>query len=253
MQSCMEKLYLWFKTPLGERLLQTEKELIQQILPDLFGFHLLQIGCIGDGELLDSSRILHRCVLSPNLPQITLNYSFVYAQIDASLPIAQESVDVVLLPHVLEFSHNPQQILFEVERILIAHGYLIIIGFNPLSVWGLWHRFSRQQQAPWCSKFLPLIQVKDWLYEFNFDKIQQHSLFFAPPLHRKYLPTKYLDNLALQWTKDFGAVYVLVVQKNVINLTPIKPKWLSDNRLPNSSIVKPSLEKNYLNNDAKFD
>ena len=50
----------WFNTRLGQRLLQQEAEALQQILPHLFGYHLLQIGNFGEGCLLESSRIMHR-------------------------------------------------------------------------------------------------------------------------------------------------------------------------------------------------
>ncbi|WP_353572519.1 class I SAM-dependent methyltransferase [Candidatus Albibeggiatoa sp. nov. BB20] len=229
MGTCLAELYQWFTTPLGERLLQSEVQLMQQILPNLFGYHLLQIGNIGHGQLLESSRINHRCISCLGSPQHSaLDYSTVHASSD-DLPFAHDSVDVVVLPHVLEFEPNPHQILREVERILIAEGHVVIIGFNPVSLWGLWHRFlSHRKQAPWCSQFLPVLRVKDWLTLLEFEKLQQHTLFFAPPVNSHWAAMKRVDKFGQRWGKDFGAVYVLVAKKRVSTLTPIKPKWTAE-------------------------
>ncbi|MCV6639613.1 class I SAM-dependent methyltransferase [Candidatus Albibeggiatoa sp. nov. NOAA] len=228
MGTCLAELYHWFATPLGERLLQSEARLMQQILPDLFGYHLLQVGNIGYGKLLESSRINHRCILCLRNPHFEDPYSILHASAD-NLPFASDSVDVVVLPHVLEFEEHPHQILREVERVLIAEGHVVIIGFNPVSLWGLWHRFiSRRKQAPWCSQFLPVLRVKDWLALLEFEKVQQHTLFFAPPFYSHWVTMKRLDKFGSRWGKDFGAVYVLVARKRVATLTPIKPKWTAE-------------------------
>lgn len=176
MGTCLSELHQWFATPLGERLLHSEAQLMQQILPDLFGYHLLQVGHIGHGQLLESSRIHHRCILCLHQSYAESTYATVHGHAH-ELPFAHDSLDVVVLPHVLEFEANPHQILREVERTLIAEGHVVIIGFNPVSLWGLWHRFlSRRKQAPWCSQFLPVLRVKDWLTLLGFEKVQQHTL-----------------------------------------------------------------------------
>ena len=228
MGTCLAELQQWFATPLGERLLQSEAQLMQQILPDLFGYHLLQIGNVGHGQLLESSRIHHRCISCLHPSSTEPSYPAVHADAHC-LPFAPDSLDVVVLPHVLEFESDPHQILQEVERVLIAEGHVVIIGFNPVSLWGLWHRFvCRHKQAPWCSQFLPILRVKDWLTSLGFEKVQQHTLFFAPPFSKHWLSMKRVDKFGRRWAKDFGAVYILVAKKRVSMLTPIKPKWTTE-------------------------
>jgi SAM-dependent methyltransferase len=221
------QLNRWFKTPLGQRLLNTEADTLQQILPQLFGYHLIQIGDVGHGRLLDSSRIMHRCVLTkpPNL--ICPPYSAIYAQADA-LPFAHDSIDVVVLSHILEFEDHPHEILREIERILIPEGHVVILGFNPFSLWGISRWFlSNRQDAPWCGRFLTLLRIKDWLTLLGFDIIEQQIFFFAFPFHNDRLKnyTLWLETFANQWLKNFGAAYLLVAKKRVATLTPIKPKW----------------------------
>ena len=51
-------------------------------------------------------------------------------------PLPRHSIDVVIIPHVLEFTRNPGAVLKEVERVLIAEGHLIITGFKPMELMG---------------------------------------------------------------------------------------------------------------------
>lgn len=218
----------WFHTPLGKRLLQKEADALQQILPQLFGYHLLQIGSIGEGCLLESSRIMHRCILTTTTSVTHLACSHVYAAVTA-LPFAQDSLDVVVLPHTLEFEENPQEILREVERILIPEGYVVILGFNPISLWGMWHwlRARYKPAAPWCGRFLPLLRLKDWLALLDFEVKDQRTFFYALPFHNDRFKnfTILLEKMGAHWLNNFGAVYLIVAKKRVVTLTPIKPKW----------------------------
>ncbi|RKZ42038.1 MAG: methyltransferase [Gammaproteobacteria bacterium] len=223
------QLNQWFKTFLGQRLLREETKVLQQILPQLFGYHLLQIGDVGHGCLLESSRIMHRCVLGKTVNTICKPYSSVYALAD-DLPIASDSIDVVILPHILEFEKKPHDILREVERILIPEGHLVILGFNPLSLWGFWcWLFARRDTVAWCGRFLPLVRLRDWLALLGFDLKKQETFFFGLPFQKDRFKnyTQFLEKMGSRWTFNFGAVYIVVAQKRVATLTPIRSKWLT--------------------------
>lgn len=221
----------WFETPLGQRLFNVEADIVQTILPDLFGYHLVQIGSIGQGRLLDSSRIMHRCIACSDTHFIPPSpYSLVCAHADA-LPFAADSIDVAVMPHSLEFADEPHTVLREVQRVLIPEGHIMLLGFNPLSLWGVWGWFlARRQTAPWCGDFVSLLRIKDWLALLGFDLIRQETLFFAPPFRNKYLVnhTQFLDRMGSRnrWANNLGAVYILVAKKRVMTLTPLKPMWL---------------------------
>jgi SAM-dependent methyltransferase len=232
------QLNRWFQTPLGKRLLSEETCILQQILPQLFGYHLLQIGNVGHGRLLESSRIMHRCVSSLSANTICKPYSSVYALADA-LPFAQDSLDVVVLPHVLEFEENPHEVLREVERVLIPEGHVVILGFNPVSLWGIWRWFfARRETAPWCGRFLPQLRIKDWLALLGFDLKKQQTFFFALPFHSDRFKnyTKSVEKIGSRWAGNFGAVYVVVAKKRIATLTPIKSRWLTQPTLVTEAV-----------------
>jgi ubiquinone/menaquinone biosynthesis C-methylase UbiE len=54
-----------------------------------------------------------------------------------ALPFDSASLDLVVLPHTLELASDPHQTLREVERVLVPEGRVVIVGFNPASLWGL--------------------------------------------------------------------------------------------------------------------
>src|SRR5689334_12331066 len=132
----------WFQTPLGQYLLEKERAYLDDVTPDIFGYHALQLG-MTEVDFLRASRIAHRMrVAASGEPDL-------YAKCH-ELPIATQSVDLVILPHVLEFADEPHQILREVDRVMMPEGRLVIVGFNPWSLWGLRSAmgFSRDRY-PW--------------------------------------------------------------------------------------------------------
>lgn len=224
----------WYRLDLGRRLLETECAQLAELLPDLFGYHVLQIGCLADTDLLGSSRITHRVVLAGESEGsggvVTPG---IYARADA-LPIATDSVDVVLLAHTLEFEADPHGVLREAERVLIPEGHVIILGFNPWSLWGVWRlALSGRVRPPWCGRFISLLRMKDWLALLGFDIVVQRSYFFRPPLQHAGVMKRlrFMEALGSRAWPNMGGAYLLLAKKRVATLTPIKPRWAVPRRL----------------------
>src|SRR5471032_2568837 len=167
----------WFTTPLGQYLLEKEQAYLDDATSDIFGFHALQVG-LAKFDLLRASRIAHRVrVDATGLPDL-------YAK-SHELPVATQSVDLVVLPHALEFAAQPHEILREVDRVMMPEGRLVIVGFNPWSLWGLRSAvgFSRSE-VPWNGRFVSLLRVKDWLALLGFDVNAGRLVGYAPPFDR---------------------------------------------------------------------
>lgn len=156
----------WRQSPRAQRLLTRQIHEVSRVLPDLFGRHLLQIGSWGDsGELLAGSEMLHKAVLGTvrGLPGQALIEP-------ERLPLAAKTVDAVLLAHALEFARSPQSVLREVNRILTDRGRLMVLGFNPWSVWGLRQRFGLRYRAfPPGAQFVRAGRLHDWLELLDFE------------------------------------------------------------------------------------
>lgn len=216
-------LRAWYQRPVGRLLQEMERRQLEEILPTLFGYHLLQVGSVHSDDLLASSRISHRVVVDPDGNEHVCSSLVAYPD---SLPVIGDSVDVAILPHTLEFERDPHEILREIDRILIPEGHIVVLGFNPWSIWGL-RRLLRRRKAPWNGDFLSLTRLKDWMALLGFDIVQVRHHFFRPPLRRHTLMTKlgFMEKLGARFWPRLGGAYVLVARKRVTTLTPIKPRW----------------------------
>lgn len=139
-------LAAWLETPLGMYLLERELKYVDDVIADVFGYNALQLG-LPEHDFLRASRIPFKCRIAPE-GTVDLRAEFF------DLPIASNSIDLLLLPHALEFSAQPHQILREVQRVLMPEGHAVIACFNPWSLWGVRRLFSRAADVyPWCGRF----------------------------------------------------------------------------------------------------
>lgn len=229
-------LSAWFDTELGRELLVAENRLLGHILPDLFGYHALQLGQLVTANLLLGSRIRHRIVADAALRPVE-GLSPLLARPD-SLPLADSSVDVVVLHHLLDVSANPHAVLREASRVLLPEGHLVILGFNPWSLWGLW-RFFRMPWAstPWLRQVLSPHRMSDWLTLLDFDVVGVESAFFLPPVDTALVRRRlsWLEPLGMRYWSQGGASYALLARKRVSCLTPLRL------RQPLLQLLRPAL------------
>lgn len=221
MEAMLRQMDLWYRTPLGTRLLEVEYATLTPYLQDNFGSRLLQVGGPGEVFLFHQSNTFHSVRISPEYKSIFKGPSVRGSFTD--LPFLPDSMDVVLLPHVLELASDPFAILSQSQIVLAPEGRLIILGFNPWSVWGLCKYSWPHKKLPWCANFLSATRVKKWLVENGFEIEEMRSLFFRPPVKtekslEKWMPLEALGRLL--WANN-GAVYLMVARKHVVPLMPI--------------------------------
>lgn len=232
----------WFQRAPGTLVLEAERERLDSILPDLFGFHLLQVEHLGDVDLIAASRVRNRMVMGMDDPPTGLPYPYIRACAEA-MPVASDNVDVVVLPHVLEFQANPHQTLREVERVLVPEGHVVITGFNPWSLLGLRRLIpGRRRHEPWSGEFLGRPRIRDWLALLGFDLVYSGSCFYRPPFGNRALLERLggLERLDGGPWDLFGGVYVIVGRKRVVTVTPIRPRWGARTRLLSGGIAEPT-------------
>lgn len=215
------QLRQWYELPLGQALRACEQRRLEEILPDLFGYHLLQVGALANG-VLSASRVLHRAVMAVADEPRTDHQAGLRGD-PAQLPIAGDSLDALVLYHTLDFAPDPHQVLREAERVLVAEGSIVILGFNPWSLWGARHALGRRRGMPWCGRFVSLTRLRDWLSLLGFETVSTGQLFRRPPMQRSVL----LERLAfMEGARALpGGVYVMVARKKVLTMTPVKPRW----------------------------
>jgi len=220
-----QALKAWLASPRGKRLLALEERELSRVLPSLFGRHCLQIGHWGNGELLSSVDMLHRAVLG------TLLDGFGDAQAVTCLdhlPIKERSVDAVLLPHTLEFAPSPHNLLREVDRVLSDRGRLMILGFNPWSLWGLRRVLGLGARTfPPGARFHSTGRLGDWLELLDFEvaEVRRFGVGFPWTEARTAGEPFTLASVAT----PMAEAYLIVAKKRVIPMSLIA-------RLPRAQI-----------------
>ena len=240
--STRHQLYRWLSQGPGGLIAEAESRHLERILPDLFGYHLVQVGHLGPRDVLAHSRILNRLVVDIDGSPTPAGYPSLRGRADA-LPIESDSVDVALLPHVLEFETEPHQALREASRIVVPEGHLVVCGLNPFSLTGLWRlALRRTGNIPWTGRFLGPNRIKDWLALLGFDILGLDACFMRPPVRNPRLLSRlgYFERAAHPRLPVLAAAYVVHARKRVTTLTPIRPRWRPRRRLAAVGLAGPS-------------
>jgi len=223
----------WLRTPVGRYLLAWEQQYLDHAVVDLFGFHALQLG-LPQLDALQANRMPHRWIAS--------DASVVAASADAAstavavalhcdfdaLPFDSQSLDLVVLPHSLELARDPHLALREVERVLRPEGRVVIVGFNPASLWAVRQRWGHVARRlglggkgslflPRAGEFIGYRRLRDWLRLLSFEVEAGRFGCYRPPVaSEKWLSRfEWTERAGDRWWPVFGAVYSLTAVKRV--------------------------------------
>ena len=238
-----DKLSEWYQSPLGETVYAEEMSKLEEILPRIFGYHILQFGYCAELNYLKASRISNKTILFLENSEFKKDIKKAIRTNAEELPIAMDSVDALILPHILEFSTDPHKLLREIERVLICEGYVLFIGINPFSLWGLWHLiFCWWNKMPWSGKLISVSRLKDWLSLLDFEYEKVNYFFFSPPLSNKKLLKKFLplERLGKYCYPIFGGLYIVVAKKRVAPLSSIKINWKKRRNIISGESIEPT-------------
>lgn len=210
----------WFATSLGQYIVDNEFKYFDQVVANIFGYNAMQMG-MPQYDFLRTNRMPLRFTMGTEKDNLLISAC-------DHLPIAGDTIDLVIVPHVLEFNENPYQILREVYRILIPEGHVVISGFNPYSLWGFQHYFvSDRDEYPWNGNFIALPRLKDWLKLFNFEMKGGKLCCYVPPLKQENWRQrlKFMEDAGDRWWPISGGVYFLHAVKHKHGMRLIKPGW----------------------------
>ncbi|MDH3219295.1 MAG: class I SAM-dependent methyltransferase [Gammaproteobacteria bacterium] len=217
------------------------EEQITPILATTFGYYSLQIGCSQLAQRLqESCRVKH---------QFTLDDLQSPAMIRANpsmLPVASDSVDLVILMHHLSNTSEPHAILREAFRILIPEGKLVIIDFNPMSLWGLRHFFqSWLEHVPFKGHLYTARRIDDWMRLLGFDQDRHYRVGYLPPIQKASVTRhmSWFEKGSKKWLPMLGVLNLMIYSKNISPLTPVRHRWVTRKILP-GKIARPSVGRN---------
>jgi SAM-dependent methyltransferase len=212
----------WWGAPLGAGLLRAESELLGEALEDVFGWELLQVGAWGGSrEMLRKSRTRAQTVVAP----LELGAGADVIARASQLPINSDAVDAVLLPHTLEFAADPYAIVREVDRVLTGEGQLLVLGFRPISAWGLRARLNRSGFPPGIRRVLSERRVREWLVLLGYEVVATRQYAFRVPWGSVSPGGGTGPYLRRGLNPLPAGAYLLKARKRVYTLTPIRPRF----------------------------
>ena len=228
----------WFVTPQGRYVLDWELAQFDNAVDDAFGYRALQVG-LPHTDFLRCNRIPFRF-------GVALEPGAAVAADPLQLPLASQSADLVVLPHVLETHNDPHRVLREAERVLMPEGQLVVSGFNPLSLWRLRQMFSgRCAGAPWDARFISLLRLRDWLRLLGFELNGGAFGCYAPPCAQpKWLARfGFMEKAGARWWPIAGGVYVVRAIKRVAGMRQITPAWRKERARRRRAIAQPITQR----------
>ncbi len=210
----------WLQTPQGRYVLDWEQAKLDNLLADIFGFNALQLG-FPQIDFLRANRMPFRFCCGDRAGVAAISDPH-------HLPFATNSLDLVVLPHILEFDANPHQILREVDRVLVPEGSTVVTGFNPFSLWGLRRLLAgRRGAAPWQGHYLSVPRLRDWFALLGHETRGGAFGCYAPPVtQEKWLQRwHFMEPAGDRWWPIAGGVYVLQAIKRQPGMRLVTPKW----------------------------
>ena len=215
-----ESFSQWWRTPLGSHVLEWELRQFDNAVEDVFGFRAAQVG-LPECDFLRQNRIPYRFSLA-------LEAGAALAADPLQLPLASQSLDLIVLPHALESHRDAHPVLREAERALRPEGQVVISGFNTASLWGLRRKLAgRDPGSPWDARFVGLLKLKEWLqllgFELNGGRFGCYAPPFAQPAWRQRFD--FMELAGARWWPILGGVYVVRAVKRVHGMRVITPAW----------------------------
>ncbi|MDE0954917.1 MAG: methyltransferase domain-containing protein [Pseudomonadales bacterium] len=212
----------WLCSAKGASFMVQEQQQLNSLMPKAFGHYSVYLGLNAKLSASLTSPIKNAMALTSH------RHLGGHAVMDPhQLPLATETIDLLVLQHVLDMSDNPHQILREAARVINSGGRLVITGLNPYSFWGFWRRLRLKRGVPWRANFLAQHRLKDWLTLLSFGDFDIKPVYDCSPAKWKTRP--WLSCLVI----PFGAGYVLSAVKQETRVHLLKAHWR--NRVVNSS------------------
>jgi SAM-dependent methyltransferase len=226
----------WYhSTPSGQTLRDSEASYLLHSLQLTYCQRILQVSYLGTESSYITEEFRRNFILQVDQPNDTLFASAVVQANMTEWPIACESVDTLILPHLLEFEDDPHVILSEAERVLTPEGRLIILGFNPWSLQTLL-RYRQESPSTWNAHCVGISQLTDWLNLLKFETEFSAGFGLSPALAFFEPQSAWQKSVAY-----LSAAYAIRAIKRTWTPIPIKPAWLEAAHLLPGQAVAPTI------------
>lgn len=211
-----ESLDQWFYSPMGQYVSKAIHAELMPLKQCLKGECLVQLGSCAYNAWLSGFRYRRQWLFTPvkhpgKMSCRTLLHS---------LPIARESIDCIVAPLTIDAFEAKGSVLDELDRILKPMGYVVFISINPLSLWGLWLKMSKNNCFG-VHKGFPHsdLAMKRVMMLRGYTQVHYNAFYFIPPVRQQQLLSalEFFNQIGKMISPLPSAFYCLVMQKQVEN------------------------------------
>lgn len=221
MRSDVVDLRDFYHTRTGQVTRHLIRRAVRQVWPDLTGQRLLGLGYatpylrqyVGEAErVLAFMPAAQGVVHWP--PEGLGRVSLVE---ETMLPLADFSVDRVVLVHALEATEALRPLLDEVWRVLMGDGRLLVVAPNRRGLWAQSERTPFGHGHPYSRS-----QLSRLLREACFTPTTTAHALFVPPTGSRTLlrSAPAIERLGARWCPRFGGVVLMESGKQLYAVTP---------------------------------
>ena len=187
---------VFWQSPAGLAALSWEQQVYSTLCEGAFGYYALNFSLNGL-DALRASTVQHPLHTGKDLNFDPLDW-----------PIQNDALDLIVLPHVLEFSPDPHGILREAARCLRPGGALAVTALNPRSVLALRAQsVGLGSPRSWISRR----RMIDWMRLLNLHPDRGAFGQWRPPSvqAQHFARLRWLDAAGEQWWPQMANVYAL--------------------------------------------
>jgi SAM-dependent methyltransferase len=206
----------FYATSLGQVAQRMIRRRVRLLWPDTAGLRVLGLGFstpylrpfLGEAERVAALMPAQQGVL----PWPAEGQNVVALADEAELPLADYSIDRVLLVHALEASEQVRPLLKEVYRVLAGGGRLLCIVPNRRGIWARLDRTPFGHGHPYTPG-----QLSRLLRDEMFTPLQSHAALFIPPLRSRMVlrAAAAWEQIGERWFPRFAGVAMIEAAKQV--------------------------------------
>jgi SAM-dependent methyltransferase len=150
------------------------------------------------------------------------------------LPFANDSFQLVVAQHSLEFVDDAEACASELSRVIAPEGVALVFGFNPYGTWRPWLTWQAARGAP-----LRLRSSGEWQQLFARNQIDTLQVRY-PGVLLPNDPSQSSGRYSQWFTRTFarfGSSWLLLARKRRSTLTPLRLRAPKRERALNPSLA----------------
>ncbi|MEM9242541.1 MAG: methyltransferase domain-containing protein [Pseudomonadota bacterium] len=237
------QLAAWLQSATGQNLTRLEKEQLTQLFAHSYSETVVLLGSVAQQHLLPSLPAKNSFIADVDFATATLERSAypIFTADPRQLPIMPESVDTVLVPHTLEQYQHLPQMLRQIYQMMKPQAYFIIMGVDPVNLWGIWRNLSVEMRRV-LPKVYSLSAMCRYLRYAGFAVMEKHHmpLRYAHTENKRALWRFMPRQLSISCRN-----YVIVARRNEQIVTPRKLGWKKVTHLAENGFAKPAIKKSH--------